>query len=322
MIERFRRLRKTQTIRNLVSDVHFSINQLVMPYFVVEGSHIKEPIQSMKNQYRFSIDMLITEVSSLVEVGISSILLFGIPSYKDFEGSGAWDENGIIPRAIRSLKKHFPQLCIIADVCLCEYTSTGHCGIYQNGSVDNELSLPLLAKTALAYANAGADIIAPSNMMDNNIHVIRQALDSNGFYDTPIMAYSIKYASSYYGPFRDAANSAPQQGDRKGYQMDFRRKNEPLLKAQSDIEQGADIVIVKPALAYLDILQKIAHHVHTPLAIYNVSGEYAMVKAAAEHNYIDERSLVMENMYAFCRAGAHIIISYHAKDIALWRDYE
>ncbi|MGL5722024.1 MAG: porphobilinogen synthase [Brevinema sp.] len=319
MIQRFRRLRRSPSVRNLVADVFYQLSQLVMPYFVVEGEGIKKPIPSMEGQYWFSIDTLLKEVEELTALGVSSVLLFGIPSQKDERGSEAWNPDGIVPQAIKALKKKFPDLCIIADVCLCEYTSTGHCGIFHNDVIDNDKTLPILAKVACVYAKAGADIIAPSDMMDGRITHLRKALDDQGFVDLPLMSYSIKYSSAYYGPFREAAHSAPQFGDRKSYQMDFCRQKEFLAEAQADLDEGADILMVKPGLAYLDILSQLSQNTSAPIAVYNVSGEYLMVKAAAKAGFINEKATVLENIHAFVRAGASIIITYHAKDIASWR---
>ena len=315
MIIRPRRLRKNETIRNMVAETAINPNALVYPMFVVEGENVKEEIPSMPNQYRFSIDEILKELESCVAVGIKSILLFGIPSYKDEMASSAYDDDGIVQRAVRSIKAKFPELYVITDVCLCEYMSHGHCGIVkEDGDVDNDPTLELLAKTALSHAEAGADMVAPSDMMDGRVAAIREKLDENGYQNLPIMAYSAKFASAYYGPFRDAADSAPHFGNRKSYQMDVRNGREALREVELDIEEGADIVMVKPGLAFLDILSQTAEVSNVPVAVYNVSGEYSMVKAAAKSGWIDEDAIIRENLLAFKRAGADIIITYHAKE--------
>ena len=315
MIIRPRRLRKNETIRNMVAETAINPNALVYPMFVVEGEKIKEEIPSMPNQYRFSIDEILKELENCVAVGIKSILLFGIPSYKDEMASSAYDDDGIVQRAVRSIKAKFPELYVITDVCLCEYMSHGHCGIVkEDGDVDNDPTLELLAKTALSHAEAGADMVAPSDMMDGRVAAIREKLDENGYQNLPIMAYSAKFASAYYGPFRDAADSAPHFGNRKSYQMDVRNGREALREVELDIEEGADIVMVKPGLAFLDILSQTAEVSNVPVAVYNVSGEYSMVKAAAKSGWIDEDAIIRENLLAFKRAGADIIITYHAKE--------
>ena len=284
------------------------------PLFVKEGSGIKEEIPSMPGQFRFSIDELLKEVDGYAALGLKSILLFGIPDMKDEMASSAYDDDGIIQRAVRALKARFPELYVITDVCLCEYMSHGHCGILKDGEVDNDATLELLAKTALSHAIAGADMVAPSDMMDGRVAAIREKLDENGFKNTPIMSYSAKFASAYYGPFREAAGSAPQCGNRKGYQMDVRNGREALREVELDLEEGADIVMVKPGLAFLDVLRQTAEISDVPVAVYNVSGEYAMVKAAANLGLIDEDAIIRENLLAFKRAGADIIITYHAKE--------
>ena len=315
MIIRPRRLRKNETIRNMVAETAINPNALVYPMFVVEGEKIKEEIPSMPNQYRFSIDEILKELENCVAVGIKSILLFGIPSYKDEMATSAYDDDGIVQRAVRSIKAKFPELYVITDVCLCEYMSHGHCGIVkEDGDVDNDPTLELLAKTALSHAEAGADMVAPSDMMDGRVAAIREKLDENGYQNLPIMAYSAKFASAYYGPFRDAADSAPHFGNRKSYQMDVRNGREALREVELDIEEGADIVMVKPGLAFLDILSQTAEVSNVPVAVYNVSGEYSMVKAAAKSGWIDEDAIIRENLLAFKRAGADIIITYHAKE--------
>ena len=315
MIIRPRRLRKTATIRNMVAETAVNPDSLVYPMFVVEGENVKEEIPSMPNQYRFSIDEILKELESCVAVGVKSILLFGIPSYKDEMATSAYDDDGIVQRAVRSIKAKFPELYVITDVCLCEYMSHGHCGIVKDdGDVDNDPTLELLAKTALSHAEAGADMVAPSDMMDGRVAAIRTKLDENGYQNLPIMAYSAKFASAYYGPFRDAADSAPHFGDRKSYQMDVRNGREALHEVELDLEEGADIVMVKPGLAFLDVLCKTAEMSNVPVAVYNVSGEYSMVKAAAQNGWINEDAIIRENLIAFKRAGADIIITYHAKE--------
>jgi porphobilinogen synthase len=309
-----RRLRKNETIRNMVAETMVNPASLVYPMFVMEGSGIKEEIPSMPGQFRFSIDELLKEVETFAAIGLNSVMLFGIPDLKDELASSAYDDDGIIQRAVRALKARFPELYIITDVCLCEYMSHGHCGVVKDGEVDNDATLELLAKTALSHAMAGADMVAPSDMMDGRVAAIRERLDENGFKNTPIMSYSAKFASAYYGPFRDAAGSAPHFGDRRGYQMDVRNGREALREVELDIGEGADIVMVKPGLAFLDVLRQTAEVSDVPVAVYNVSGEYAMVKAAANLGLIDGDAVIRENMLAFKRAGADIIISYHAKE--------
>ena len=315
MIIRPRRLRKNETIRSMVAETAVNPDSLVYPMFVVEGERVKEPIPSMPGQFRFSIDEILKELESCVALGLKSILLFGIPSYKDEMASSAYDDDGIVQRAVRSIKTKFPDLYVITDVCLCEYMSHGHCGIVkEDGDVDNDPTLELLAKTALSHAEAGADMVAPSDMMDGRVAAIRGKLDEGGYQNLPIMAYSAKFASAYYGPFRDAADSAPHFGNRKSYQMDVRNGREALREVELDIEEGADIVMVKPGLAFLDVLRQTAEMSCVPVAVYNVSGEYSMVKAAAMAGWIDENSIIRENLLAFKRAGADIIITYHAKE--------
>ena len=315
MIIRPRRLRKNEVIRNMIAETVVNPDSLVYPMFVVEGEGVKEEIPSMPGQFRFSIDELLKEVAGYESLGLKSILLFGIPNHKDEMASGAYDKNGIVQRAVRAIKAKYPSLYVITDVCLCEYMSHGHCGIIKDGDVDNDPSLELLAKTALSHAEAGADMVAPSDMMDGRVAAIREMLDANGFSNTPIMAYSAKFASAFYGPFRDAADSAPHFGNRKSYQMDVRNGREALHEVELDLEEGADIVMVKPGLAFLDVLRQTAEISNVPVAVYNVSGEYSMVKAAAKMGWIDENAIIRENMIAFKRAGADIIITYHAKEI-------
>ena len=315
MIIRPRRLRKNEVIRNMIAETAVNPDSLVYPMFVVEGEGVKDEIASMPNQFRFSIDEILKELESCVAVGVKSILLFGIPNHKDEIASSAYDKEGIVQRAVRAIKAKFPTLYVITDVCLCEYMSHGHCGIIKDGDVDNDPSLELLAKTALSHAEAGADMVAPSDMMDGRVAAIREILDANGFSNTPIMAYSAKFASAFYGPFRDAADSAPHFGNRKSYQMDVRNGREALHEVELDLEEGADIVMVKPGLAFLDVLRQTAEISNVPVAVYNVSGEYSMVKAAAKMGWIDENAIIRENMIAFKRAGADIIITYHAKEV-------
>ncbi len=317
---RLRRLRSGENMRRLVREHHLRVDDLIYPLFVVPGMGVKEPIASMPGIYRFSIDQLLPALSEPIELGIPGILLFGVldDSQKDEVGSGAYDDNGIVQLAVRAIKEKYPELLVITDVCMCEFTSHGHCGIIKNNDVDNDRTLELLAKTAVSHAKAGADIVAPSDMMDGRVAAIRRALDENGYQNLPIMAYSAKYASAYYGPFREAACSAPQFGDRKTYQMDPANSDEALRETLLDIEEGADIVMVKPGLAYMDILRRVKDEFRYPTAVYNVSGEYALVKAAAQMGWIDEKRVVLETLTAFKRAGADIIISYHAVDAARW----
>lgn len=315
---RLRRLRRTESLRALVRENRVDVNDLIYPLFVVEGKDIKEAIPSMPGIFRFSPDRLQEETKELAELGIPAVILFGIPKNKDKMGSSAYDPEGVVQQAIRFIKKSTPELLVVTDVCLCEYTSHGHCGVLVDGDVDNDRTLPLLGKTAVSHAQAGADIIAPSDMMDGRVKAIRESLDGTGFEHIPIMAYSAKYASAFYGPFREAAESAPQTGDRLSYQMDPPNLREALREIEQDISEGADIVMVKPALAYLDVIRKARDTFNYPLAAYNVSGEYAMVKAAARDGWLDEKRVVMEILTSIKRAGADIIITYHAKDAARW----
>jgi porphobilinogen synthase len=313
---RHRRLRRTAGIRAMVRENAVSVNDLLYPIFVVEGEQIKHEIPSMPGVYHFSLDMLNEEVQEVVDLGIPAIILFGVPSHKDDLSSQAYAENGIVQRAIRQIKANFPDLVVVTDVCLCQYNPAGHCGIVENGCILNDPSLELLAKTALSHVQAGADIVAPSDMMDGRVAAIRHILDENGYHHIPIMSYSVKYASAYYGPFREAAHSAPAFGDRKTYQMDPANGREALREAESDYQEGADMLMVKPALAYLDIIRQLRDRYDLPIVAYNVSAEYAMVKAAAQNGWIDEKSVVMETMVGFKRAGADIIMTYFAKDVA------
>jgi porphobilinogen synthase len=318
-VTRMRRLRKTPTIRNVLRDVKISVDDLIYPLFVIHGENTKNPVPSMPEVYQFSIDNLLLEVEKVVKSGLKSILLFGIPETKDALGSGAYVEDGIIQKAVFNVKKEFPDLLVITDVCLCEYTDHGHCGLIDNKQILNDPTLELLAKTAVSHAQAGADIVAPSDMMDGRIAAIRKALDNNGFEDILIMSYSAKYASAFYGPFRDAAGSAPQFGDRNTYQMDPGSSvKQAIMETALDIEEGADIVMVKPALAYMDIIKSICNEFLCPVASYNVSGEYAMVKAAAQKGWLNEKKVVMELMTGLKRAGSDLILTYHALDIANW----
>ena len=315
---RFRRLRSDERIRSMMRETRLHRKDFIYPLFVIEGENIQNPVESMPGIYQYSIDRL-PEILELVKAaGIGGIMLFGIPQHKDPQGSQAYAKEGITQRAVRFIRKHYPEIYIVVDVCLCEYTSHGHCGMVSGTEILNDETLPLLAKMALSLVEAGADMVAPSDMMDGRVAAIRSALDEAGFAQTPIMAYSAKFASAYYGPFRDAAHSAPGFGDRKSYQMDFANGREALRELASDIDEGADIVMVKPALAYLDVLKEAALSFDIPLAVYNVSGEYAMVKAAAANGWIDEKRIVMENLTAMKRAGAKILITYHALDAANW----
>lgn len=318
MKNRLRRLRVNEAMRTLVRENSVSVTDLIYPIFVIEGRGIKNPIESMPGIYQYSIDMLDEELDRVVQSGVLGVLLFGIPAHKDEVGSEAYNERGVVQEAIRHIKEKHYDLLVIADVCLCEYTSHGHCGLIQYGKILNDETLPLLAKMSVTCAKAGADIIAPSDMMDGRVGYIREALDEAGFTDVSIMAYSAKFASGYYSPFRDAAHSAPGFGDRKTYQMDPANGREAMREIQTDINEGADMIMVKPALAYLDVVRAAAERFELPLVTYNVSGEYSMVKAAAMAGFIDEKRIVMENMIAMKRAGAKIIITYHALDVAGW----
>lgn len=317
-MDRTRRLRMNAAIRDLVREQHVRIDELIYPMFVIEGENICSPVDSMPGICQYSTDRMWEELERVREAGIRGILIFGIPDHKDETGSGAYDENGIIQKAVRLIKKRYPDLLVIADVCLCEYTSHGHCGLVKDGVILNDETLPLLAKTAVSYARAGADIIAPSDMMDLRVAAIRDALDENGFSQIPVMAYSAKFASAYYGPFRDVAHSAPGFGDRKTYQMDPANGREALREVEEDILEGADLIIAKPALAYMDVIKEISQNYNIPIAAYNVSGEYSMVKASAANGWIDEKKIVMENLTGLKRAGAKMIITYHALDAAKW----
>lgn len=320
LLHRPRRLRQHSLLRDMVRENHLSVSDLVYPMFVDENlSNAPRPINSMPGNYRHTIDSLLKELEEVAELKIPALLLFGIPKEKDSVGSSGYDEQGIVQEALRAIRKRFDQtFYLITDVCNCEYTDHGHCGILDGHDVNNDLTLDLLVKASLSHVRAGADMVAPSDMMDGRIGFIRDALDEAGFTKTPIMAYSAKYASSFYGPFRDAADSAPQFGDRRTYQMDPANGNEALQEVALDLEQGADIVMVKPAMAYMDIIQRVSKMTTQPVAVYNVSGEFAMVKAAAEKGWIDEKKVVLETMTGFKRAGADLILTYHAKDVARW----
>ena len=316
MIQRPRRLRKTPLLREWVAETRLDKNQFVYPCFVTSGQRRKEPIEAMPGIARFSVDTLLKDAEAGLKAGVNKILLFGVGEEKTEDAHFAWSQNSIVANAVRELKKQFGEdLFVITDVCLCAYTTHGHCGILHDNYVDNDRSLPALAQMALAHAQAGADMVAPSDMMDGRIAAIRSCLDENGEVNVPVMSYAAKFASAYYGPFREAAGSAPGKGDRKSYQMDARNAREAVQEALLDVSEGADIVMVKPALAYLDVIRAVRENTRVPVACYNVSAEYSMVKAAASAGYIDEEKIVMENMYAFARAGAGIIISYHTREI-------
>lgn len=317
-ITRGRRLRRTENIRRMVRETSIDSEDLIYPLFVTHGLDVKMEIPSMPGVYHFSVDTLCKEAEEIWQLGIHAVLLFGIPAEKDEEGSEAYSPDGIVQRAVRTLKECNPGLVVITDVCMCEYTSHGHCGIVVDGQVSNDETLEYLARIALSHAEAGADIVAPSDMMDGRVMIIRDTLDENGFTDTAIMAYSAKYASAFYGPFRDAANSAPQFGDRKSYQMDPANRREAITEMVMDLDEGADIIMVKPALSYLDVIADARIEFNAPIAAYNVSGEYSMVKAAAHNGWIDEERAVIEILTSIKRAGADLILTYHAKDAAKW----
>ncbi|MDO9275796.1 MAG: porphobilinogen synthase [Lutibacter sp.] len=315
-MNRTRRLRKTENIRRLVRENKLTVDDLIYPLFIEEGTNIETEIVSMPGIKRFSLDRISKELDEVVALDIPAVLLFGIPSKKDEIGSETWNDNGIMQNAIRFIKKNYPSLYVITDVCFCEYTSHGHCGVIHDNDVDNDATLPNIAKQVISHAKAGVDMVAPSGMMDGMIATIREALDHTGFYDLPIMSYAVKYSSAFYGPFRDAADSAPTFGDRRTYQMDSANRDEALREATYDDQEGADILMVKPALAYLDIIRDIKNNFDRPVACYNVSGEYAMIKAAAEKGWIDGDRVMMESLLSMKRAGADIIITYFAKDVA------
>ncbi|CAH2030230.1 porphobilinogen synthase [Trichlorobacter ammonificans] len=315
---RSRRIRGKEVFRRMTRETSLSVNDLIYPMFSAFGSGIQKEISSMPGIYQQSIEHIVAEAREVHELGIPAVILFGIPETKDAVGSDAWCDTGIIQETIRAIKAAVPELAVITDVCLCEYTDHGHCGVIRDGDVDNDATLELLAQEALSHARAGADMVAPSDMMDGRIGAIRSILDENGFSRIPVMSYAVKYASGYYGPFREAAESTPQFGDRRSYQMDPANRREAFREAQQDIEEGADIIMVKPGLPYLDIVRDLRNEFDLPLAVYNVSGEYSMVKAAARNGWIDEERVVLETMLGFKRAGADLIITYHAKDVARW----
>ena len=311
-----RRLRRTENIRSLVRETYVTVNDLIYPLFICEGKKIKQEIKSMPGIYRLSIDNALEEIKSAMDLGIKAVILFGIPDKKDEVGTSAYIKDGIIQRAVAKIKEKFPDLVVITDVCLCEYTSHGHCGIIKNGEVDNDATLEQLAKVAVSHARAGADIVAPSDMMDGRVGRIREALDEAGFSNVAILSYAVKYCSAFYGPFREAADSAPKFGDRRSYQMDPANSREALREAYLDIEEGADIIMVKPAMPYLDIIKMLRQEFNYPLAAYQVSGEYAMIKAASQMGWLDEERILWESIISIKRAGADLIITYFAKKIA------
>lgn len=320
LIQRPRRLRGSENLRKMVRETRMDKSSLIYPLFVKEGTGIEEEIPSMEGQFRYSVDRLPFELERLRNAGVNSIMLFGIPDHKDEVGSGAYDPNGIVQKALREAKKQFPDMYYITDVCMCEYTSHGHCGVLCGHDVNNDATLELLAKTAVSHVEAGADMVAPSDMMDGRVRAIREALDANGHYGAPIMSYAVKYASAFYGPFRDAAGSAPSFGDRKSYQMDFHNRREGMKEALTDVEEGADIIMVKPAMSYLDMVSEVSKAVNVPVATYSVSGEYAMVKAAAKMGWIDEERIMCEMAVSAYRAGAQIYLTYYAKELAKCMD--
>ncbi|NSK15523.1 porphobilinogen synthase [Blautia wexlerae] len=320
LIQRPRRLRGSENLRKMVRETRMDKSSLIYPLFVKEGTGIEEEIPSMEGQFRYSVDRLPFELERLQNAGVNSIMLFGIPDHKDEVGSGAYDPNGIVQKALREAKKQFPDIYYITDVCMCEYTSHGHCGVLCGHDVNNDATLELLAKTAVSHVEAGADMVAPSDMMDGRVRAIREALDANGHYGAPIMSYAVKYASAFYGPFRDAAGSAPSFGDRKSYQMDFHNRREGMKEALTDVEEGADIIMVKPAMSYLDMVSEVSKAVNVPVATYSVSGEYAMVKAAAKMGWIDEERIMCEMAVSAYRAGAQIYLTYYAKELAKCMD--
>ena len=320
LIQRPRRLRGSENLRKMVRETRMDKSSLIYPLFVKEGTGIEEEIPSMEGQFRYSVDRLPFELERLQNAGVNSIMLFGIPDHKDEVGSGAYDPNGIVQKALREAKKQFPDMYYITDVCMCEYTSHGHCGVLCGHDVNNDATLELLAKTAVSHVEAGADMVAPSDMMDGRVRAIREALDANGHYGAPIMSYAVKYASAFYGPFRDAAGSAPSFGDRKSYQMDFHNRREGMKEALTDVEEGADIIMVKPAMSYLDMVSEVSKAVNVPVAAYSVSGEYAMVKAAAKMGWIEEDRIICEMAASAYRAGASIYLTYYAKELARFID--
>lgn len=316
LIDRPRRLRSNPFVRSMVRETRMDAKSLVYPIFIKEGVGIKEEISSMENQFRYSVDILPRALEEIAKSGVQNVMLFGIPDKKDPSGCGAWIEDGIVQKALQVAKRECPELYYITDVCLCEYTSHGHCGMLKGHDVDNDSTLPLLAKTALSHVQAGADMVAPSDMMDGRIAAIRRELDKNGYENSPIMSYAVKYSSSFYGPFREAAGSAPSFGDRKTYQMDYHNRKEAMKEAFLDINEGADIIMVKPALSYLDIIRDVANEVNVPVAAYSVSGEYAMIKAAAKMGFVDEENIICETATSIYRSGANILLTYYAKELA------
>lgn len=318
LVQRPRRLRTSPLLRKMVRETRMDPSSLIYPMFIKEGENIKEEIPTMPGQYRYSVDQLPRALEEVADAGVTSVMFFGIPGSKDVCGSGAYAEDGIVQKAFRKAKETVPELYYIGDVCMCEYTSHGHCGILDGDYVDNDKTLEYLAKIALSQVQAGADMVAPSDMMDGRVAAIREILDDNGYERVPIMSYAAKYASGFYGPFRDAAGSAPSFGDRKSYQMDYHNRKEALKEVFSDVEEGADIIMIKPAMSYLDIIRETADAIDLPVAAYSVSGEYAMVKAAAAQGWIDERRVVMEALLGCKRAGADLLITYHALDVAGW----
>lgn len=320
-MNRGRRLRQTQNIRDMVSETKLNKKSLIYPLFIQEGKGIKEKIKAMPNQFRYSIDKINFEIENLLKMGIKSVLLFGIPDKKDCTGTSAYIDDGIIQKALREIKRNFSEITCITDVCMCEYTDHGHCGILdKNNMVDNDKTIKILSKIAISHIESGADIVAPSDMMDGRIREIRTALDEKGFINIPIISYAIKYASAFYGPFREAADSAPAFGDRKTYQMDYRNRNEALKEALYDIQEGADIIMVKPALSYLDIIRDIKNNINLPVCAYSVSGEYSMIKIAGKNGIIDEDKIIIETTTSMYRAGTDILITYFAKEIAKFID--
>ncbi len=315
---RMRRLRRTQALRDLVRETELAPGHLVQPLFVVAGEGLRQPIPSMPDIERFSISELVSEAGEIAATGVRAVILFGIPAAKDEQGSGAYDNEGIVQMAVRALKEAHPDLIVITDVCLCEYTSHGHCGFLRDGAVDNDITVELLAKTAISQADAGADAVAPSAMADGQVAAIRHQLDEEGHPDVPILAYSAKYASAFYGPFREAAESTPEFGDRRGYQMDPANAAEAVREAKLDLKEGADMVMVKPAIPYLDVIRRVKVETEAPLAAFQVSGEYSMLKAAAANGWIDERAAVLETLTGIRRAGADVIVTYYAKEVAAW----
>ncbi|HWA52573.1 MAG TPA: porphobilinogen synthase [Solirubrobacterales bacterium] len=315
---RMRRLRRTEALRSLVRETELSARHLIQPLFVVAGENVREGVDSMPGVERFSISELVAEATEIASAGIASVLLFGVPASKDESGSGAYDDEGVVQMAVRALKEAHPDLTVITDVCLCEYTSHGHCGFVRDGEVDNDITVELLAKVAISHAEAGADAVAPSDMMDGRVGTIRHQLDEEGHSGVPIIAYSAKYSSAFYGPFRDAAESTPEFGDRRGYQMDPANAAEAVREAELDLEEGADMLMVKPATPYLDVVRRVKDATGAPIAAYHVSGEYSMLKAAAEQGWIDERAAVLETLTSIRRAGADAIVTYYAKEAAAW----